>query len=215
MIIRGMRSGIGVLISTAGIKIASLIKISYIVGSYTAFFSCTCIAMPLVGAFSGITGSIATCLLGLILGGGYSLTFLAHHIPGFCASLYWATGHALIRVGIPSICFILFVTHPIGSQAWPYALYWLIPIALYCVNRTTLFMQALGSTFVAHAVGSVIWLYAVPMQPQAWLALMPVVALERLTFAAGMVVAHTVMTGLGVRGAQIVGNVRRLMEQKA
>ncbi len=215
MIIRGMRSGIRALVSIASLKMASLVKISYIVGSYTAFFSGICVAMPLVGAFSGITGSIITCLLGLIVGGGYSLTFLAHHIPGFCASLYWATGHAAVRIGIPSICFVLFVTHPVGSQAWPYALYWLIPIVLYFAKRTTLFTQALGSTFVAHAVGSVIWLYAVPLKPQAWLALIPVVALERLTFAAGMVVVHTVIVGFAARSTQILSNVRRFREQKA
>src|SRR5579871_4856971 len=197
--IRGIRTGIGALIGSASIKMASLVKISYIVGSYTAFFSGTCIAMPLIGAFGGITMSIATCLLGLVFGGGHSLLFLAHHIPGFCAALYWATHHAVVRVGIPTVCFVMFVTHPVGSQAWPYALYWLIPIVFYFANRTTLFMQALGSTFVAHAVGSVIWLYAVPMEPQAWLALMPVVALERLTFAAGMVVVHTVIVGLIAR----------------
>ena len=51
----------------------------------------------------------------------------------------------------------------------------------------------LGSTFTAHAVGSVIWLYAglVP-NPETWLALIPVVVLERILFASGMFVGYTI-----------------------
>jgi hypothetical protein len=48
----------------------------------------------------------------------------------------------------------------------------------------------LGSTFIAHAVGSTIWIYTVPMTAQMWLGLMPLVAIERLCFATGMVVSY-------------------------
>lgn len=57
----------------------------------------------------------------------------------------------------------------------------------------SLFLTALGSTFIAHAVGSVIWCYTVPMTPAMWLGLIPVVALERTLFALGMVVAYKVI----------------------
>lgn len=83
-----------------------------------------------------------------------------------------------------------FIVHPVGGAAWAYSLYWLIPVALYMIRKESLFLTALGSTFTAHAVGSVIWIYANPMTPQTWLALIPVVFIERLVFASGMVVAY-------------------------
>src|SRR2546430_1999084 len=58
------------------------------------------------------------------------------------------------------------------------------------------FLQALGSAFIAHAVGSVIWLYTVGMTPAAWLGLIPVVFVERMLCAAGMTVAYYGISGL-------------------
>jgi hypothetical protein len=85
----------------------------------------------------------------------------------------------------------LFWVHPIGAQAWPYALYWLIPVVLYCLgNNKNNVYTALGSTFIAHAAGSIIWLYTVPMTSQQWLALIPVVAVERLISTIVMVATY-------------------------
>lgn len=86
-----------------------------------------------------------------------------------------------------------FIAHPVGSQAFLYSFYWLIPVAIYLMGRNSLFAQALGSTFTAHAVGSVIWLYANPMTPEIWLALIPVVLVERLVFASGIVLVYQII----------------------
>src|SRR5216684_1589321 len=80
------------------------------------------------------------------------------HMIWFSATLYWATNHYTIRLLLPIACMGLFVIHPIGAQAFVYSLYWLIPVILYFIPQRSLFLQALGSTFIAHAVGSVIWL---------------------------------------------------------
>ena len=172
-------------------KAATSIKVSFILGSYTVLFSATSIVVPLTGAFAGYAGSFSflgfSLLIKFLFNGSIPLYHLAYHIPGFIASLYWASGSFAIRFLVPFVSLFLFWVHPIGAQAWPYALYWLIPLALYVKPRKTLFFQALGSTLVAHAVGSVIWLYTVPMTPGMWLALIPLVALERLVFATGMV----------------------------
>jgi len=181
------------------IKLASLAKISFIVGSYCALFSATSIITPLTGAFSGITGTCIVFALGLaakIVEGSplLSFKFLAYIVPGFCASLYWSTSSVVVRALLPLACMMAFIVHPAIGVGWVYSLYWLIPIALYFVKKQTLFVQALGSTFAAHAVGSVIWLYAQPMTPQTWLALMPVVLIERLAFASGMVIAYHVIS---------------------
>jgi len=80
----------------------------------------------------------------------------------YVASLYWSTRHYSIRLLLPIVCMGLFIIHPVGAQAFAYSLYWLIPVVLFFVPQRFLFLQALGSTFIAHAVGSVIWLYTVP-----------------------------------------------------
>jgi hypothetical protein len=175
-------------------SLSSLVKFSWIIGSQMAFFSGINIVAPLSGAFGGIFGSTASFLLRIItyacLFGTLSVKTFTLGIPSFFASLYWASNHWLVRAGIPLLCMTLFWLHPVGFAAGAYALYWIIPVMVHFLSRKYLLLEALGSTFVAHAVGSVIWLYATPMTANVWRALIPVVAVERLLFAAGMVVVH-------------------------
>jgi len=179
-------------------KLSGLIKVSFLLGSQMVWFSGVNSILPLAGAFGGLFGAslvfLMRQLIHLLFFKTLSLSFLALCIPGFCASLYWATNSAFIRLLLPLACMGLFVAHPVGSQAFFYSLYWLIPVVLYFVPQRSLFLTALGSTFVAHAVGSVIWCYTVPMTAAMWVALMPIVALERTLFALGMVVAHHALT---------------------
>jgi len=176
------------------VQLSHLFRLNWIIGSYTAIFSGINIMLPLGGAFGGIAGSIGMFMLGLgtrlVFFGGLNVHLLAFHVPGLVASLYWSTSHWLIRLVVPAVCIVLFGLHPVGFAALPYAFYWLIPITLYFVSHKNLFTRALGSTLTAHAVGSVIWLYTMPMTPATWLALIPVVAIERVLFASGMVLAY-------------------------
>ncbi len=184
--------------SYAGIfKLTGLVKISFVVGSQLACFSGVNCVLPLAGAFGGVMGAglvfVMRQLLHLFFFKTVSLSFLAMCIPGFCASLYWSSKHAAIRLWLPLACMALFVLHPVGAQAFIYSFYWLIPVVLYFWPYQSLFLTALGSTFIAHAVGSVIWCYTVPMTAAMWLALMPIVLLERTLFALGMVMAYRVL----------------------
>jgi hypothetical protein len=179
-----------VVICTILIKTAAFIKSSYIVGSQILFFSGTSVAIPLLGAFNSPALCAAICFVRMLFFNSLSLSMLAFIIPGFCAALYWNMNHWSIRLLLPIACFIAFVAHPVGAQAYAYAFYWFIPMALYFVPNKNLFLTALGSTFIAHAVGSTIWIYTVPMTAQMWLGLMPLVAIERLCFATGMVVSY-------------------------
>ncbi|HSC25550.1 MAG TPA: hypothetical protein VLB80_05050 [Candidatus Babeliales bacterium] len=183
---------------SAVVKISGLIKISFLIGSQMIWFSGSNTVLPLAGAFGGFMGSwtvfLVRQLLHCIFFKTVSLKFLAFCIPGLCASLYWATNHYIIRLLLPILCIVLFTIHPIGSQVFFYSLYWLIPVIIYCIPQKSLFLQALGSTFVAHAVGSVIWLYTVPMTTNMWMTLMPIVFFERLLFAVGMVIMHCMIT---------------------
>jgi|GEM_PF-566798 len=130
------------------------------------------------------------------------------YLPTLAGSLYWSSYSwnsytaALIRLGIPATCMFLFGLHPIiGTSAFTYALLWLIPIAIYCVSLISqtafsraathsVFLQALGSTYTVHAVGSVLWLYTRPIAPALWLGLIPIAFIERLCFALAMTGAH-------------------------
>ena len=180
------------------LKLSGLFKVSFLVGSQMIWFSGINAVLPLSGAFGGAFGAglvfLVRQLVHLFYFKTLSLSFLAFCIPGFCAALYWSSHSIFIRLLLPVACMILFVIHPVGSQAFVYSFYWLIPIALYFVPRKSLFLTALGSTFVAHAVGSVIWCYTIVMTPAMWMGLLPIVALERLLFALGMVVAHCLIS---------------------
>lgn len=185
------------------IKLISFLKISFIIGSQLAHFSAVSIATPLVGLLSGITGCWVLLAIRMVIGLLYnpvgSLHVLAFYVPGFCASLYLVSEHISIRLIVPIVCMVLFIAHPVGFGAFAYALYWLIPILLYFVRKKSFFLQALGSTFVAHAVGSVIWLYTVPMSSLLWLGLIPIVIVERLLFASGIAVTYLVFCNLSSR----------------
>ncbi len=111
--------------------------------------------------------------------------------PMLFAAFYFAkySKGKFLQAAVPLACMALFMLHPVGGQAWYYSLYWLVPlIALALPGR--LFLRSLGSTFTAHSIGSIIWLYAIPSTPEFWIALIPVVAFERLLFAGGISVSY-------------------------
>lgn len=179
-------------------KAAQIVKVSFMLGSYMMFFSLSNVVTPLSGAFAGLSGSIFTLILKLAwalfcTGSMVSFAYFANLLPGMFAGFYWASDSLLIRLFVPLLCMALFLVNPAGVSAWWYTLYWLIPVGLHFVSKQTLFSKALGSTFVAHAVGSVIWLYTVPMLTEQWAALMPIVLIERTLFALGMVGVYRVI----------------------
>ena len=108
-------------------KIAGLFKISFVIGSQMIWFSAANSIFPLAGAFGGVMGCglafFIRQLFHLIFFKTLSLSFLAFCIPGFFASLYWATNHYSIRLLVPLACMALFVAHPVGAQAFLYSLY--------------------------------------------------------------------------------------------
>ncbi len=120
----------------------------------------------------------------------------------------------LLQYGLPILAIILFWVHPAiwGTWAMLYPLYWLIPLLVLLsagplgswldkndswlnnghfktVRRWGAWMgRALGATFTQHAIGGVLWLYTIPasQNPAFWLALIPLVAIERLVFSMGI-----------------------------
>lgn len=167
-------------------------KLSFIAGSKTAFFSASQIAGPLVGLYGGwqaslINYSVRTVLLTVAMPSLSWLSLLAYHIPTTSASAYLGT-QSRLRAILPIVAIVAYLIHPVGIQAPWYALYWLIPLAAV-FNTRFLFIQTLGATFTAHALGTIIYLYSGLLTYEALCILTPLVALERLTYAIGMTTA--------------------------
>ncbi len=159
---------------------------------------------PMAGGFLGLGGLAVVGLakLGNALINGASLSFIdvLKLTPMMFAAYYFAKNGARrledkLTIAIPAICMLAFWLHPIGQQAWFYALYWLIPIAAkFLPDR--LLLRSLGTTFTAHAVGSVLFLYTIPTVPALWLGLIPIVIIERGLFAAGIAASYVVFTNV-------------------
>lgn len=157
------------------------------------------VMLALLGAFGGAMGSYVLGIRSLLLLGS-TLCGLSVHpffgLPTVCASLYWSTDHRWLQIAMPACCMLLFVLHPVGYCAAPYTLFWLIPIIVACTPCSSL-LVAFGSTFTAHAIGSVMHLYLLnSLSAHAWLALMPLVVLERSILALSMWVAYVCLQRL-------------------
>ena len=180
------------------LKFAGLLKASFMVGSINAFFSATNILVPVTAGCVGmatLSGALGVkILLGLLFGKVALATLLVNTVPGWFGSWALVSRHWVVRILVPLICMALFMFHHEGAHASIYTLYWLIPVCLYFSRLS--FAQALSSTFVAHAVGSVLWIYTTNMAASAWLLLIPIVAVERITFAVGIVMAQTLLAYL-------------------
>lgn len=98
-------------------------------------------------------------------------------------------------LAIPILAMFAFWAHPEGRQAWYYGLFWTIPVVAF-FRRENLLLRALGATFTAHAVGGAAWIWAFNLPASIWQNLIPVVATERLIFAAGISLSFIVMTNL-------------------
>jgi len=196
------------------IKIASFWKFSFIYGASRAMFSGATATVPLVGLFGGGIVSLIIFMLLLMsryaLFGVSSLHILAFYLPGLFSALYFSCGNRLVRLIVPILCMILFIFHPVGGQAFVYSFFWLIPIVIYFSRSKQIFLNALASTFIAHAVGSVIWIYTVPMSVYAWYALIPIVCIERLAISSAIVILYKISCYLKRRSRGYLVSKRKI-----
>lgn len=153
--------------------------------------------IPVVGICGGGASFLMYALLACsrMVRLGYLSTY---GLPTLCSSLYFKHSYVLVRIVLPLSCMALFIAHPVGQEAAWYSAYWIIPVAVALINPRHFFYQALGSTFIAHAVGSVITLYTVGHTAQYWLALIPVVCVERIVAASLATAAYMVICAVRV-----------------
>ncbi len=166
-------------------------------GSFSAYSFFGALPSAFLGPIFGVISIIFSQLLHRVIEGKAlftSLFGLARFFIMPIASLYFAYYNKTKLVSlIPVLFFILFVIHP--SSSIFYALYWLIPIVSPFISKN-LFLRSLSTTFVAHAVGSTAFIYLIKSTPEFWISLIPVVALERLTFGAGIAFSYLLFTNL-------------------
>lgn len=171
------------------ITISKNIHLSTLVGHHKCHIAMLTATLPILGYFYAPLPALIFASLSWILTHTHSIAPITLGIPTILATLSWnyssdpkSIKNGLIHLLLPLFCMILFFLSPVGSRAWPYSLFWLIPITLYLISlkkRGTLLTRALQSTFIAHATGSILWVYTIQMPAEAWISLIPVVAIER------------------------------------
>ncbi|MFH1207864.1 MAG: hypothetical protein V1668_04720 [Patescibacteria group bacterium] len=177
------------------------IPFTNIIGGSTQKFSLFDFFAPTIGAFlasgwGAVTVIVVKTFNVAVHHQAFDLTAVIRLFPLAFAALYFGARKYKTLVGlIPLACMALFIMHPAGSQAWYYSLYWLIPVAA-SFTKKSLVMNSLGATFTAHAIGSVAFLYAFNLPAETWIALIPVVFLERMLFTAGIAASYVAMNSL-------------------
>jgi hypothetical protein len=184
-----------IIIFTVLSLLAFQVPISQIIGSTKSFTLFELIA-PIGGMFLGpLFGGVSAFIVRLInivlQKQNLDLLVFIQCLPAILSAMYFGLKSKKSAIIFP-ICIALFILNPIGRQAWLYSAIWIIPFVATFYKKN-LFLNSLGSTFTAHAVGSVIYLYAFGLTPAIWLGLIPVVFLERGFFAVGIFASYLVM----------------------
>ncbi|HLD31606.1 MAG TPA: hypothetical protein VJB37_01795 [Patescibacteria group bacterium] len=169
------------------------IPFSQIIGS-SLKFSLFDFFGPIIGGLAGSLAGLVTVLAMQVLnwtihGLAMDVGTLIRFFPMLFAVLYFARRSWLICT-VPVLAMVAFWIHPEGRAAWYYALYWLIPVAMYFLADRFLLARALGTTFTAHAVGSILFLYFFNLPSAVWIGLLPIVWKERGLMALGILVSY-------------------------
>ena len=182
----------------AGLGLLALqVPFTQLVGSkvkFTLFDFFGPIAGGLIGTIPGIVAVFLMQGLNFFLHGAQVVDAgtIIRFFPILFAAWYFGR-KSIFNLIIPAVAILAFWTHPIGREAWFFALYWLIPIACYFARERWLLARALGATFTAHAVGGALWIHTFGTSKDIWLSLIPVVAMERGLFALGIAATYLVL----------------------
>jgi len=198
------------------------VKFTQILGveskNFTLFQFIGPIGAGIVGTGLGIVAVLlagfGSTVYALLNGGTPDLMVFVPFFTMVFGAIYFGTKGKSSAV-VAAVCMALFWLNPIGQQAWFYPLYWLIPIVA-SFYKENIFVRSLGTTFTAHAIGSVIYLYAFPIPAATWAFLFTnIVWVERLTFAAGITLSYyAVNTLLDMLESKVKWNLEFLNIEK-
>ncbi len=174
--------------------IAMQIPFSKLLGATNLRFSLFDFYGPIIGAFVGsLPGVLLVFVMQLVNWAinGFQLdtATIIRFFPILAAALYFAK-HTRWTLMIPLFSILAFLAHPEGRNAWPFALYWIIPFVAYPFSQKYIFARALGATFTQHALGGALWIWGLNMKATLWMSLIPIVWKERLLMALGITLTY-------------------------
>lgn len=188
-------------LSIVGMKI----NFSNLIGAENQFFTLFQFWGPIAGGFLGSVYGVSTVFLAqmfdfLVNGKQLTLLNVARILPMLFAAYYFSQykNRKLddrLSLVVPTLAIFAFWLHPVGQQAWYFALFWTIPILAKFLPDFVL-LRSVGATFSAHAVGGAIWAWTVPMTVAQWNTLIPIVIFERTLFAVGIAISYFVFNYL-------------------
>lgn len=167
--------------------LVSFLPFNFIIGSQAACFSYSTMAIPALGYQHSLVYVILYIFTKSLFTFSLSYSFFLHRLPLLFASMALKNWDIKNFVGVPLLAMLLFCMHPVGSQVYLYSWYWFIPMGIYFFAHDTIYTRALAASFIAHAIGSVIWLYMGNIPTEIWIALIPLVIVERLIITASMI----------------------------
>ncbi|MBU0526875.1 hypothetical protein KKE92_00180 [Candidatus Micrarchaeota archaeon] len=180
------------------------LNFSTLIGEESQFLTIYQFFGPIAGGFLGIWGAAAVLGAQLInwvlVGKEISILNLLRLLPMVFAAIYFSRNGVRgikdkLGLALPILAMLAFWFHPVGQQAWIYALFWVIPVIAKFLPEN-LVLRSLGATFTAHAVGAVLWIWTVPMTAEQWLMLLPITAFERILFALGIAASYVVFVNI-------------------
>ena len=180
--------------------VALQFKLSNLAGSKVSFTVFDAFG-PMAGAFLGpIFGALSVFLMqaiNFLIHGAFAADWgtYVRFIPPLFAAMYFGK-RTKLNIWVPLLAIVSFNIDPVGRSVWYYSLFWLIPIICYFWQERLLLARSLGATFMAHAVGGAIWIHAFALPKAVWIGLIPVVAMERLLFAAGIALSYLVLNNV-------------------
>jgi len=163
------------------------LPLNIIIGSKSTWFSCSSMAIPALGYHLSLLYVILFIFTKSLFSSYPLYFFILHRLPLILSIRALQKRDWKVFIAVPLVAMILFCVHPIGQQVFYYSWYWFVPMIMYVFVQDTLYSRALASSFIAHAVGSVVWLYLGHIPIETWIALMPIVPIERLFITIGMI----------------------------
>lgn len=187
------------------VLVGQRINFSPVIGADKQYFTLFQFFGPIAGAFLGPVFGVISVLGAqladfFLVGKAFSLINIIRLTPMLFAAYYFGTKKRVsgmsVGIIIPLIAMAAFMLHPIGKQVWFFSLYWSIPVIVKLLPKKYschVLLNSLGATFTAHAVGTAAWIWSVPMTAEQWIALIPVVAYERLLFTIGIASSYVII----------------------
>lgn len=201
------------IIGTVLLFVTSIFKGFWLMGTYKPLMGALGLVAPVVSLFDGGASLVLLVMYKLILKFfmGISVISITWYMPTVFATWYLHSSSRLLIAAVCASAMALFVIHPVGYQVPLYSLFWTVPVICLFMKDKHIFWSMLGSSFIAHAIGSVLWIYQVPTTPAYFYHLTPVVCLERLCIALAMTMFYNAIVHVYKRVAQcyVMNNVRK------